>query len=122
MIDSPGNGVTDFIICLRPSLTPIGKIGVWQGDEIGFLLAREYWGKGLAKEALERIMVHLFEKRQFELLTADTDPRNAASIGLLKKMGFEEYAFKERSFQIGEEWVDSLYLKLERETWEARRG
>ncbi len=121
MTDSPGNGVTDFIICLKPDLTPIGKIGVWQDEEIGFLLGREHWGKGLAREALEVVMTHLFEERDFELLTSDTDPRNAASIELLKKVGFEEYDFKEKTFQVGEEWVDSLYLKLDRQTWSARR-
>ena len=30
------NGVTDFIICLKPEMTPIGKIGIWQDREIGF--------------------------------------------------------------------------------------
>jgi [ribosomal protein S5]-alanine N-acetyltransferase len=121
MIDSSANGVTDFIICLKPNLVPIGKIGIWQGEEIGFLLARQYWGQGLAREALELISNHLFEKKGLILITADTDPRNAASIGLLKAVGFEEYEFKERTFQIGDEWVDSLYLKLTKEAWSARK-
>ena len=90
MTDAKQNGVTDFIITLKPDMAPIGKIGVWQGDEIGFLLAREQWGKGLAKEALNGILPYLFGERKFEALTADIDPRNLASRGILEKMGFEQ--------------------------------
>ena len=57
MLVSPLNGVSDFIITLRPSEDgpsdrAIGKIGVWRDNEIGFLLAEEYWGRGFAREAL----------------------------------------------------------------------
>jgi [ribosomal protein S5]-alanine N-acetyltransferase len=118
MINSPANGVTDFIITVSPSHTPIGKIGVWQGEEIGFLIARPYWGKGLAKEALQLILNHLFSDKDFQVIVADCDPRNAASIGVLKKMGFEQYDFKEKSFEINGEWVDSMYLSLDKARWE----
>lgn len=122
MTKSPGNGVTDFIICCKPDLKPIGKIGVWQGDEIGFLLDRRYWGKGLANEALERIVNYLFEERELMYITADIDPRNEASLKLLGKVGFEQYAYEEKTLQIGKEWVDSVYWKLGREEWEMRRN
>lgn len=119
MINSPGNGVTDFIICLKPDLTPIGKIGVWQDQEIGFLPRRKQWGKGLAVEALGVIPPHLFEERHFSHLTADIDPRNIASGSLLRKMGFENDGYKEKTLQVGDEWVDSQYLKLTKEQWQA---
>ena len=117
MIEGTQNGTTDFVICSRPDLKPIGKIGVWQGEEIGFLLERSQWHKGLAKEAMVAILPHLFNTKEFEFLTADVDPRNEASIALLKKFGFEVQRFEEKTFQIGEEWVDSVYLRLTKEQW-----
>jgi len=125
MTASPENGVTDFIICLQPNMVPIGKMGVWQGHEIGFLLARECWGKGLAKEALNALLPYYFGStaeggRGLEKIMADTDPRNAACNGFLKSFGFEVTGFEEKTFEIDGQWVDSTYLELTRERWEAR--
>lgn len=121
MVGSKQNGRTDFVIVLTAENTPIGKIGVWQDQEIGFLLGRERWGKGLALEALRAMLPHLFETVHFEHLTADIDPRNKASNGLLRKVGFEGDGYKDRSMQIGDEWVDSQYLKLAKVRWEQVR-
>ena len=121
MVGSPQNGRTDFIISLRAEDSAIGKIGVWQDQEIGFLLARERWGQGLALEALQAILPHLFDTVNFDHLTADIDPRNKASDGLLRKVGFEDDGYKENSMKIGEEWVDSQYLKLTKTKWQLQR-
>lgn len=118
MMETPQNGISDFIICLNtPDQRPIGKIGVWQGNEIGFILARQHWRKGLASEALTVIISYLFNQLDLDMLTADIDPRNAASIGLLKKHGFRWDRYEEHTLEVGGEWVDSLYLKLERQHW-----
>jgi ribosomal-protein-alanine N-acetyltransferase len=118
MIDSPNNGLTDFVICLKPNDKPIGKIGVWSGDEIGFLLDRSQWHKGLAKEALSAIIPYLFDERKFESISADVDPRNDPSTGILKKAGFEVERIQEKTFEIAGVWVDSVYLLLTKERWE----
>ncbi|ETN47030.1 uncharacterized protein HMPREF1541_01220 [Cyphellophora europaea CBS 101466] len=118
MVGGSQNGLTDFVICLKPDMMSIGKIGVWQDQEIGFLLAKRHWGKGLAFEALQIILPYLFGTAGFSFLTADIDPRNKASEGLLRKVGFELDGYQERSMQIGNEWVDSQYLKLTKARWE----
>ena len=122
MIANPQNGVTDFIICLKEDLKPVGKIGVWSGDEIGFLLSRSQWGKGLAKEALDAILPYLFETRQMKAVTADIDPRNEASKGILQRFGFVVEKFEEKTLEINGEWMDSLYLRLSREKLETSRS
>lgn len=117
MINNEQNGVTDFVICLKPDDRPIGKIGIWSGDEIGFILNRAHWHKGLAVEALRKVLPYFFDVRKFESISADTDPRNQASIGLLKRFAFEKERYEEDTFKIGDEWVHSLYLRLSRERW-----
>jgi len=43
---------------------------------------------------------------------ADVDPRNARSLKLLKNLGFRETGTAKRTYQIGDEWTDSVYLEL----------
>ncbi|KAI6355457.1 hypothetical protein MCOR25_008178 [Pyricularia grisea] len=134
MIAAPCNGVTDFIVCLKtvtpdgqPTLQPIGKAGVWRDQEIGFMIARQFWGQGLATEAVSLVLDHLFfggdggRSLVGDLVVADVDPRNEASLKVLGKLGFVVYDTKEKTFEIGGEWVDSTYLRLGRKTWQERR-
>ena len=92
----------------------IGKAGCWRLPEVGYILARDQWGQGLAREALEAVVAHVFAAQPVAALTADVDPRNARSLALLKGLGFVETARAERTMQIGEAWVDSVYLRLAR--------
>ena len=89
----------------------IGKAGVWQGDEIGYIIARSAWGKGLATEAVNAVIARAFTQGRARL-HADVDPRNARSIKLLKKLGFRETGMAKRTYQIGDVWTDSVYLEL----------
>ncbi|KIY01012.1 uncharacterized protein Z520_03678 [Fonsecaea multimorphosa CBS 102226] len=125
MVDSPQNGVTDFIITLTTS-TPgppvtVGKIGIWRDQEIGFFLARKYWGQGIAQEALNALIPYLFGEERMNEITADVDPDNESCIGLLKKVGFVVYGFRKRTYKVGEKWFDSQYMILRRETWQWTR-
>jgi ribosomal-protein-alanine N-acetyltransferase len=91
--------------------TVIGKAGVWQNDEVGYIIAREAWGMGLAGEAMRAVIARSFAKGRARL-RADVDPRNLRSIKLLKKLGFHETGTAKRTYQIGDEWTDSVYLEL----------
>jgi ribosomal-protein-alanine N-acetyltransferase len=161
MIASPTNGMLEFAIELlenpktgepegRGTGLMIGKAGLWDGKEVGVLIAREEWGKGYAREALTKILeiawafksqdglvggstgspaegageesgdrreVVKEEKpslQKVEKVIADIDPRNVACLALLDKLGFQRTGYEEKTFKVGEEWVDSVYLTLER--------
>jgi [ribosomal protein S5]-alanine N-acetyltransferase len=92
----------------------IGKAGAWKLPEIGFLLHPDHWGNGLAHEAMTAVIAHLFATHDLSELTAEADPRNAASLRLLGKLGFVETGRAERTLQWREEWCDSLYFALRR--------
>ena len=89
----------------------IGKAGLWDNEEIGFILAPNMWGQGLAREALEAVIARA-RTRGVKRITADVDPRNAASIGLLTRMGFVRTGEAKATIKIGHEWADSIYLEL----------
>lgn len=92
----------------------VGFIGFWKRPEFGFMLAPDSWGQGLATEAAGAFVAYAFDAYPIDAVTADVDPRNAASLGVLKKLGFVETGRAERTFRIGEEWCDSVYLALPR--------
>lgn len=92
----------------------IGKAGLWHGDEIGFLFSPAVWGKGYAREALQAVIAHAFGTRGLSQIRADVDPRNERCLGLLTRLGFKETGRAERTFKIGDEWTDSVYLTLTR--------
>lgn len=57
--------------------------------EIGYSLVRAHWGTGLAREAVSMLLDYLFEVEGYRRIFADTDPDNAASNGLLTRLGFK---------------------------------
>ncbi len=56
--------------------------------ELGYRLARSYWGRGLATEAAKAAMRYSFETQKLSRLVAMIDPENLASITVVRKCGF----------------------------------
>lgn len=57
--------------------------------EIGFVIARRHWRKGLATEAATRVMRFGFEKMNLHRIEARAKRENESSTQLLRKMGFQ---------------------------------
>lgn len=92
----------------------IGTAGMHHADEVGFILHPDYWRQGIISEAMGAIIPHLFAVTDHAQLTADADPRNSASVGILKSLGFKETHRAERTYCINGEWSDSVYFALQR--------
>ncbi len=58
--------------------------------ELGYLLARRFWGKGLATEAVGASLKYGFENLDFREIIAMTDLENVASQKVLEKIGFTQ--------------------------------
>lgn len=112
MIDAPPETSDDYVVEYEGRV--IGKAGCWQLPEIGFILDPVYWGRGLAREALEAVITKVFSTFPVEALTADVDPRNEASLAVLKRLGFVETGRAEGTWRLGDEHCDSVYLALRR--------
>jgi RimJ/RimL family protein N-acetyltransferase len=72
-------------------LAPCGALGA-DDFEIGFVLARRAWGRGIATEIGEAQLVFGFEQLKCGRLLALVDPRNASSIHALEKLGMRHRA------------------------------
>lgn len=102
----------DFIIEFEGRA--VGKAGFWSPPEIGYILHPALWGRGLAREAIEAVIRHGFEVGGLDEIRADVDPRNAASLGLLERLGFVRTGFATGTWEIGGVLLDSVYLSLRR--------
>jgi RimJ/RimL family protein N-acetyltransferase len=79
----------------RPDLRVIGFCGLTRFDdidgqveiEIGYRLARSYWGRGLASEAAAAVRDYALGVLALPRLVAIIDPRNVASIRVAEKTG-----------------------------------
>ena len=90
----------------------VGRGGVHEGDEIGFILGSDHWGQGIMTEALDAMIPYFFHDLKFPQLTADADPRNKASVATLLKAGFEQTGTEKNTFCVNGEWSNSVYFTL----------
>jgi ribosomal-protein-alanine N-acetyltransferase len=87
--------------------------------DIGYALARAHWGKGYMLEALRALLVFAFDELAMHRLEADIDPRNAASIGCLERLGFQREGLLRERWIVGDEICDSVFYGLLRREWQA---
>ena len=104
-------GYGPFCLVRKPDGIRVGICGLFRRDvlddpDIGFALLPQYCGAGLALEAARTVVAHARDDLGLDVLTAIVAPENAASIGLLKKLGF---SFERGITMPGEEEEISLY-------------
>jgi len=78
----------------KPARCLIGFCGVgfwrdWMEPEIGWWLARPYWGRGLATEAATAALDDAFERVRLERIVSVAMVGNLASIRIMRKLGLE---------------------------------
>ena len=94
-----------FAIVYKQNNKVIGSIGIDEygmeskltefdgllGRKIGFVLSRDYWGKGLMTEAVKAVIEHLFNAEKLDFLTCGYYDFNVQSKRVQQKCGFEPY-------------------------------
>lgn len=111
------HGFGQWVVLPRRGETLIGfcgfrYFGEQQEVELLYGIEPAYWGRGLATEAAGAILRFGFEKCGFDLVYAGADPPNAASFGVMKKLGMEFY----RRMRVN--GLEAIYYGLPRETFE----
>lgn len=113
-----------WAITLKGEDTAIGFVAAGerrQGNvtEIGYMLAREHWGGGIAREAVSRVIDHIFLKEGQRRVFADTDPENVQSRALLERMGFKLEGLLRHEWETHIGVRDTTLYGLLREEWVA---
>lgn len=113
-----------LLIADKDSSSVIGDIGVHftgsdgQQAELGITVGKEYHHKGYAAEALKGIIGYLFRDLRKHRITASVDPRNAASMKLMERIGFRKEAHFIKSLFWKDEWTDDVIYAILRDEWE----
>jgi ribosomal-protein-alanine N-acetyltransferase len=110
-----GKGIT-WGITLKGHDVVIGTCGfetfeLAGGGEIGFDLAKAYWGRGLMREALCAIIAYGFEHLLLRQVEAHTYSENATARALLERLGFSAQRVENGSCAYAlnrENWIAEL--------------
>ncbi|KAK8183225.1 GNAT domain-containing protein [Phyllosticta capitalensis] len=78
----------------------IGLVGAVGAPEIGYMFHPDFWGRGLATEALQAFMPLYWQqfRSEFDFASAKIDPANGQSKRVLQKCGFSLEDRKIKSF------------------------
>ena len=94
-----------FALVLKENNKVIGSLGVekygledkltefdgYRGREIGFVLSKDYWGRGLMTEAVGAVVNYLFNELDFDFLLCGYYNFNVQSKKVQEKCGFKPY-------------------------------
>lgn len=64
------------------------ELALLNGREIGYVLSKDYWGRGLMPEAVKAVIQYLFEVENLDFIIAGHFKRNAQSARVIQKCGF----------------------------------
>ena len=83
-----------FVVLEKASASIIGTCLLFRHEpasermELGYVLGRAHWGRGLMREALSALISHAFAAYGLRRLEAEVNPDNLASDALLRRLGF----------------------------------
>jgi RimJ/RimL family protein N-acetyltransferase len=115
-----------FAIVRREDAAAVGTCTLFELDapcrraEIGYVLLPPEWGKGYANEAVTALLDWGFAQLDLNRVEADVDPRNAASLRTMERLGFTREGHLRERWIVGGERCDSLIYGLLARDWQAR--
>lgn len=107
-----------LIIRTRRGDVFVGEIAVHHLDwdsrtaELGYHIERSQWGKGYATEAAAALTHWCFEHARLHRLDAVVSEGNAASVRVLRKLGFKKEGRRPERARLGRRWVAELEYGL----------
>ncbi len=87
--------------------------------EDGFSIVPAHQRQGYGTEAVKGLLGYLLGPLGKHRVFASVDPRNEASIALLKRLGMRQEAHFRESLWIKGVWVDDIVFGILRSEWDA---
>ena len=87
--------------------------------EIGYVLSKAYWGRGLMPEAVRKVIEYLFEEVKLDVIFCGHFLSNHQSARVQEKCGFHHYAFGKYETKLGTIEDDEINV-LYREEYKRR--
>jgi ribosomal-protein-alanine N-acetyltransferase len=86
--------------------------GVAQSGSLGYWIGASHARRGYMTEALQLLLPYAFERLGLHRIEAACLPNNAASRGLLRKLGFVEEGYAREYLRINGSWQDHVLYGL----------
>ena len=103
---------------------PIGGIGInkERGDapgsaELGYLVGKPFWGRGIATSAAKAVTVYGFETLGLDRIFARVKKSNAASTRVLEKAGYQRQEVVQEAVSSRGETAEYLSYEMGRRDW-----
>ncbi len=119
-----GTGIV-WAITLKDNPTLVGTCGYEvlspydQRGEIGYDLARAYWGQGIMREALQAVIAYSFTKLDLNRIQAYVLTENTRSIGLLRRLHFETEGVLHEYRRFRGRFSDWVLMSLLKKDWQS---
>ena len=81
-----------------------------QGREIGYVLSKDYWGRGLMPEAVAEVIKYLFDVVHLDFIVCGHFVDNFQSMRVQEKCGFKHYKLVKYATRYGE--VKDCWLSI----------
>lgn len=88
-----------------------------RGD-VGYVVARDYWGRGIATEATKAVIDFGFKVLELKRIEALCDPRNVASARVLEKCGMRYEGLMKSYYRVHELMCDRKMYAITAEMYE----
>ena len=82
-----------------------------KGREIGYVLSKDYWGRGLMPEAVAEVIKYLFEAVNLDFIVCGHFTDNPQSMRVQEKCGFKHYKLVKYTTRYGavkDSWISLI--------------
>ena len=118
-----------FLVCRTQDNAIMGSIalsqiarGNFHSAYLGYQIGAEFAGHGYMTEAIQLMLRYAFVDLKLHRLEANIQPRNAASIALVKRAGFVREGYSPRYLKICGRWRDHERWAIVAENWRTQRA
>jgi len=125
---SPAGDKFRFLICRNSDGAVVGSIGLFhivrlslQSGVVGYMVGAPFARQGFATEALQLVLRFAFKTLKLHRVEANIQPNNAASIALVKRLGFRCEGCSPRYLKIQGKWRDHERWAILNENWRPQR-
>jgi ribosomal-protein-alanine N-acetyltransferase len=96
--------------------------GCFQSAYLGYYAFLPHAGHGWMRRGLSQVITRAFRRMKLHRLEANIQPGNAASLGLVKSLGFELEGLSPRYLKIAGRWRDHERWTILSESWKSGSG
>jgi len=118
-----------LLVCQKNDDAIVGSInlsqifrGGFKSAYLGYQVGATFAGQGYMTEALQLVLRYAFDKMKLHRLEANIQPKNAASIALVKRAGFTKEGYSQRYLKICGRWRDHERWAIIAEDWRRRKS